>query len=153
MEEREREIEKEGGGGVEERERKGRGEEREPNVNWEVKVNKVILVTLDPHGYYFVVEHDTSQPILCIIMLYSEVLKKLAFPAIYTILVPSSQNGNETPDAVSMFSMVRALERLAGSHRAYCLSLMRENPVVKSLFVVPQKMTRAGLFPACAAPS
>jgi hypothetical protein len=54
---------------------------------------------------------------------------------------------------VSMFSMVKAFERSAGSHRAYCLSLMRENPVVKSLFVVPQKMTRAGLLPACAAPS
>ena len=84
--------------------------------------------------------------------MYMYVLK-LAFPAIYTILVPSSQNGNETPDAVSMFSMVRAFERLAGSQSAYCLSLMRENPVVNSLFVVPQKMTRDGLLPACALPS
>lgn len=83
----------------------------------------------------------------------SQRIRQLAFPAIYTIFVPSSQNGNETPDAVSMFSMVSALERLAGSHRAYCLSLMREKPVVNSLLVVPQKMTREGLLPACAAPS
>lgn len=40
-------------------------------------------------------------------------------PATYTILVPSSQNGNRTPDPVSMFSVVSDLERSPASQTEY----------------------------------
>ena len=56
--------------------------------------------------------------------------------------------GNEENGVVSICSSLRGFDRSSGFHTAYCRSLIREKPVVKSWLVSLVKMTRAAFEPS-----